>query len=267
VNKMQKIDFAMPTREIIGNFFVEPKIQRTYDESRLLDAIKEIEKSRYLPSERQTKSKVINYAVGQWFSQRIRENYQELSPEIFELEREVKITPDKFIDYRGKEIEVDDEKTFVLQIPMFAQAELGIETRWKKEFTINNGNRDNYKITLSSKMPHIPSEVRQARKEALTLTYKTYADALNNSLLSEIIFENPEYVPNPANSKLIVLWKPKPSEIHARAERIDNDPALVLNYGRPYLVSTWREPNEEPFMNLISACKLPNLEMFLDKTR
>lgn len=256
---MQEIDFAMPTPEIVRNFFIQPKIQRTYNKSKLLNAIKEIEKSRYLPSERETKNKVIRYAVGQWFSQRMREKYQELSPEIFELEREVEITPNKITDYRGKEIEVDNEKTFVLQIQMFAEAELGKETRWKKEFRIN----DDYRVTLSSKMPHIPSEVRQARKEALTLAYRTYAEALNNTLLSEIIFENPEYAPNPANSKLVVLWKPKSSEIYAEAERIDNDPVLVLRYGKPYLVATWTEPNEEPFMDLISACKMPNLEMFM----
>jgi len=191
----------------------------------------------------------------------MREKYQELSSEIFELEREVEITPNKFTDHRGREIE-GDEKTFNLQIPMFAEAELGKQTRWKKEFTIN----DNYTVTLFSKMPHIPSEVRQARKEALTLAYKTYADALNNALLSEIIFENPEYAPNPTDSKLVVLWKPKPSEIYAEAERIDNDPALVLRYGKPYLVATWKEPEEEPFMDIISACKMPNLEMFMKKT-
>jgi len=258
--KMQDINSAMPTSEIVRNLSIQPKIQRTYDESKLLNAIREIEKIRYLPSERGTKNNVIKYAVGQWFSQRMREKYQELSPEIFELEREVEITPNKITDYRGRKIEIDDdEKTFALQIPMFVKAELGKETGWERELRIN----DDYKVTLFSKMPHIPSEVRQARKDALKFAYNTYADALNNDLLSEIIFENPEYAPNPANSKLLVLWKPKPSEIHAKAERIDNDPVLVLRYGKPYLVTTWKEPNEEPFMDIISACKLPNLETFL----
>jgi len=249
VKKMQDIDFAIPTSEIVRNFFIEPKIQRTHDESKLLNAIKQIEGSRYLPSERETKKKVIKYAVGQWFSQKMREKYQELSPEIFELEREVEITPEEY-----------NNKTFVLRIPMFAEAELGKETGWKRKFRISD-----YNVTLFSKMPYIPLEVRQARKEAQTLAYKTYANALDNNLLNEIIFENPEYAPNPADSKLLVLWKPKPSEIHAKAQRIDNDPVLVLRYGKPYLVSTWKEPNEEPFMDIISACKIPNLETFLER--
>ncbi|MFW9853177.1 MAG: hypothetical protein ACFFDS_09550, partial [Candidatus Thorarchaeota archaeon] len=123
----------------------------------------------------------------------------------------------------------------------------------------------NYKIRLSSRIPNIPSEVRKARKEAVTLVYNTYSNALNTKILSDVILENPDYAPNPANSKLLVLWKPKPSEIHIVAQRIDRDPALVLKYEKPYLVSTWTEPDEEPFMHLISACRISNLEKFIEK--
>jgi len=259
---MQKVSFDTPTSEIIENFCIKPEKQRIYDESLLINAIKEIEETRFLPSERETKSKLIKYAVGEWFSQRIRDKYQELSPEIFELKRTVELKPENITNFIGNKI--DYKNPITLEIPMFAKAELGKETEWKKEFTFGEKYNE-YRVFLSSKMPHIPSTVRQARKEALTLVYDTYSDALKTNLLSDIIFENPEYAPNPSDSKLMVLWKPKPSEIHVKAERVDRDPAMVLKYDKLYLVSVWKEPDEEPFMNIINACKISYLDKFIEK--
>lgn len=260
-------DFTSPVLEIVGNFLVEPEIHKKYEEAKLLDAIEKIEKSRFLPSERDKKAGVLKYAVGEWFSQRIRDKYQELSPEIFRLKRSVDVKPQWITKtgYKGGE-EKNEFGNIHLQIPVFASAHLGKESFWEGTFDLKRGDYE-YKVKLSSKMPIVPPEVRQARKEALNLAYRTYADALDNSLLSEIIFENPEYAPDPSSSELLVLWKPKPSEIHAKIEKIDRDPALVLRYGKPYLVATWDEPNEEPFMNIINACKLPGLDNFIEKSK
>jgi hypothetical protein len=261
---MQRVDFDMPVTEIVENFYIEPKMQRVYDESLLIEAIKKIESSRYMPSERKAKSSLVEHIVDEWFSQRFREKYQELSPEIFDLKRKVEIKTDEISDYRGNK--VDGARTFNLEIPMFAEAELGKETEWKKEFSIGERSSD-YKVSLSSKVPHIPSSIRQARKEVLTFVYSTYSNALKTDLLNDVILENPEYAPNPANSRLVVIWKPKSSEIHATAKRVDRDPALILRYNKPYLISTWTEPREEPFMGIISACRMPgkiqNLEKYM----
>jgi len=44
---------------------------------------------------------------------------------------------------------------------------------------------------------------------------------------------------------------------------IDNDPALVLKYGKPYLVSTWTDSNEESIVDIVNACRITHLEKFL----
>lgn len=257
---MKDVNFSMPIPEILENLSREPKIKKIYDESKLLDAIEMVEKRRYMPSEKQKKEYYIKYFVGEWISQKIREEYQELHPDIFEITRNVTIKPEKIYradGYREEKKEENDE-TFDVEIPILAVA--GIEKEyWSKKVEVD----DRIRIYLSSEKPRIPFNIMQKRKEALKLVYRTYAEALENEVIGEIIFENPEYAPKPSDSKLLVLWKPKPSEIDARAEIIDNDPALVLKYGKPYLVSTWKDSNEESIVDIVNACRITHLERFI----
>jgi hypothetical protein len=259
---MKEVNFSMPTPEILENLSREPKIKKIYDESKLLDAIEKVERRRYMPSEKNKKEHYIKYFVGEWISQKIREEYQELHPDIFEITRNVSIKPEKIYrvedSYRRKEEVEENNETFNVEIPMFAVVDIEEKNGWSKKVEIDDETR----VYLSAEKPHIPLDIAQKRKDALKLVYRTYASALENELIGEIIFENPSYAPKPSDSRLLVLWKPKPSEIDAKVEVIDNDPALVLKYGNPYLVSTWLDSNEESIVDIVNACRITHLERF-----
>jgi len=153
----------------------------------------------------------------------------------------------------------------IIEIPNFFEAELDKEDGWRGSFEASSeyGNRE-YKLSLFSRIPIVPPDIKKTGKEALSLVYNTYADSLTTDILSDVMFENPDYAPKPDDAKLLVLWKPKPSEIHITAEVIDKDPALILKYSNPYLVTTWTEPEEEPFMSFIDFFKKRNLDLFAD---
>jgi hypothetical protein len=253
---MQKTETEKTVPELIKQFSVKPV---TYDTSSLIDSMKGLRSYTPLPSELREKNSYVERFAKEWFSQRMRK-YDELSPEIFEIKRGIEISSKYFKDSDGHSC--GNEKAS-LEIPMLLQAELDKDEGWKKECS-HHSTYDRYKLSLFSRIPKVPFDVRKAGKEALAFAYKTYGEALTTEILGDTIMEHPEYVPHPENAKLIVLWKPKPSEIHIEAKRIENDPALILNWSKPYLVSTWKEPDEEPFMHLISACMIPiGLDGFL----
>ena len=250
-----------PTSELIKEFSTDPLKHVEYTEASMIKSLRALRSYTPLPSERKSKNRTIENIVRQWFSQRMRRKYDELSPEIFELESKIEISKKYFKDKDGHTGYSDEKHT--LKIPMLLQAELDREKGWATELEYHGNSYSNvYKLTLFSRIPRAPFDVRKAGRESLVFAYRTYADALDTEVLGDVISEHPDYAPHPDNSKLLVLWKPKPSEIHIEVERIDNDPALILKWDKPYLISTWREPNEEPFMNFISACRIPNLDSF-----
>ena len=142
---------------------------------------------------------------------------------------------------------------------------MGIETGWRKKYSHSESYSEDYELELFSSIPFVPYDVRKAGKDALSFAYRTYADALVTEELGNVITSHPEYAPDMSKSKLLVLWKPKPSEIHVKAQKIEKDPALVLTCNKPYLVKTWSIPDEEPFMNIINACKVSDMKRYLKK--
>jgi hypothetical protein len=261
---MQKVDFSRPVSEIVHSYAVDSRAKAPHDEKSMIDAIKSIQESRLLPSEVEKRNTAFRYAANEWFSQRMRNKYQELLPELFDVEREVSCKPEKVLDRHGEPTSYSGE--FRLKIPVLLSAEMGKDQGWKKEVSVGNGYSSNeYNVTLFSRMPFVPADVREAGKQAVAFAYKTFAEALTTEEIGDIITSNPEYMPNPSSSKLMVMWKPKPSEIHVQATVVERDPALVLKCEKPYLVKTWSVPEEEPFMSIINACKKPNLSNFMPK--
>jgi len=250
---MEQITLETPVSNILEELSAQSKI---YSEPFLIESLEKLRDYNPLPYEEKRIDELTRFFVDRWFSQRMRKRYAELSPEIFELRRKMEIdtTNLKAITRRGDYVEM--EGSFTCEIPVLVEAELEDEFGWKGEFTYEDWRNNTYEFYLSSRMPKVPSEVRKAGKEAVAYSYETYADAIRTDVLSNIIEDNPEYAPHPENSKLIVLWKPRPSDIHIEAKLVDKDPVLLLRYGKPYLVSAWREPNEEPIMHILSACKL-----------
>jgi len=256
--KSQQTALEKPISELLKDLSIK---SRTYTESSLVESLRGLRSYTPLPSERKEKNSHIERIAREWFSQRMRKKYDELSPEIFKLKREIEISKKHFKDRDNRTGYSSEEQN--IKIPLLLQAELDREEGWKGEYEYHSSGT--YKLTLFSRIPRVPFDIRKAGREAVVFAYKTYADALNTEVLGDVISTHPDYAPHPKNAKLVVLWKPKPSDIHVKTTRLDNDPALVLKWDNPYLVSMWKEPNEEPFMHLISACKMPNLEMFLEK--
>jgi len=251
--KQQMVALEKTTPELLREFSLKPRI---YTESSLIEVLRGLRTYIPLPSEEKEINAHTKSLVRKWFSYRMRKKYDELSPEIFELQREIEIDKKYF-----KDVDSDGEK-IKLKIPMLIQAKLLDKgDGWKEKFTYRS-RYDNYTLDLSSRIPRVPLDVRKAGKEAIGFTYIIYGEALATEVLSDVINENSDYAPYPKHAELLVLWKPKPSEIHIKARHLDNDPALVLKWDRPYLVTTWKEPNEEPFMDVISACRIID---FLEK--
>ena len=245
--ELQKL-FRLPVKDIVSNYAVNKK-QKEFPDAAYSNALREVTNYMPLPYENLTGEKIKEKIVKEWFAQKIRKRYDELSPEIFDL----KFTLRK----------IDGRDYADIEIPLFARANMLKDKEWRLRKRVSyRYDYDDYTMTVTSKMPNIPLDVRKAGREALAHAYKAYGEAINTETLGDIVLADTNYVPKPENAELVVLWKPRPEDLDVKIEVVDKDPALVLNYDRPYLVKTWDEPNEEPFMNLIAAAKLPNLDDF-----
>jgi len=254
----QQISIEKPTKELFKEYSVSSKF--VYEESSLIESLRGLRSYSPLPSEAKEKNACIERIVREWFSQRMRKKYDELSPEIFELQRDLEISKKHFKD-RDDHTDYSGEKQNI-KIPLLLQAELDKDEGWKGNYEYYSSGT--YKLTLFSRIPRIPFDVRKSGRETLALIYRTFSDALATEVLGDVITEHPDYAPHPHDAKLVVLWKPKPSDIHIEAKLIEKDPALVLKWDKPYLISTWKEPDEEPFMDLVNSCRLSNLDMFME---
>lgn len=255
-----------PTKEVLEGIQVRTQ---TFEESSIIEALRRLKNYIPLPSERESRENTLKKLVRKWFSQRIEKEYDRLSSDLFQellqLKQKAMVNSTYFVDSDGRKYRYSESNKMVeIEIPMIARAEYGKDDGWRHEI-IKEFGYERYKLSLFSKMPKIPLEVKDTARNAISLVYKTYADALSTEVLNEIIMENPSYAPSPTNAKLLVLWKPNLSEIQIKTTLIDRDPALILHYDNPYLVATWREPDEEPFMNLLYGCISPTLDSFTEK--
>jgi len=258
---------TFPSKEIIEAL----KIQRIdlYDPESILDSLEQLQRYIPLKSEVARKQNEVRKLVDDWFTYKVECAYQQLSPEIFKMERTVEIDPTKHEivnpsdDYYPKE-----GTTTQVKIPFFLQASIH-DARWQFAFDYNSQyNSRRYTYHISANIPKIPKGIRDEGKRALATPYEVYAEAMETRTLSDILLEDISLAPSPVNSQLLVLWKPRAEDLKVKVERIDRDPILLLKWNRPYLVSTWTEPAEEPFTDDLSVFKLAkrNSEMTnLDK--
>ena len=100
----------------------------------------------------------------------------------------------------------------------------------------------------------MPPEIRGQAQAARAYAYQVYTEALSTHPLSEIIYHTPDIFSRPDEARLLTLWQPKPSDlkIDVKVRQIDKDPILVLDWGKPYLVTTWEEPDELPFDDILA---------------
>jgi len=246
---MKKLTMETPMPEIIKGFSINRK---KIEENLLIESIRKLNGYVPLPSESEKKEKSMRYLVREWFSQKMEENYKEVSSGVLAMESEIEIDLNKFDNYTDSEskIRTPVPSEVKIKIPLLARAELGYHKGWEHNYRHMGeaGSKYNeYKIKISSPMPKVPQKMREAGKEALARVYEIYGEALRTETLGDIILANEEYAPNPKYAKLLVVWKPRADDLHIEVEKIDKDPALILDWHRTYLVGLWEEPNEDPF--------------------
>jgi len=238
------------TGEYVGEHVVNCAVQ--LHEDKILKAMREIWEYDARDCEAEPKRSSLYKLVDNWLDFRMRQNYKRISSKIFDLEREV------VIDLRKYSRDAPDEKV-TIKIPVFCVSEnchWSHEHKFTRPDTTSSYNRTiEYKITLSSERRPMPDEIRKAYSQAQAHVHRLYAEALTTYPINEIIFGHPNMLKKPSEAKLVTLWQPKASDlrIDIKTKKIDRDPVLVLQYnGWNYLVTTWNEPKELPFDEIVN---------------
>ena len=246
---------TFPTREIVDALKIDKA--RLYEPESILDSLEQLQRYIPLKSEIVRKQDEIRKLVDGWFTYKVGTAYEQLSPEIFKMERTIEVDPAKHeVVNPGENYRAREGTLVSIKIPLFLQASIHDE-RWRYEFQHDdNYNSRRYQYRISADVPRVPKAIRDIGKRALATPYDVYSEAIETRVLSDLLLENPSLAPSPADSKLLILWKPRAEDLKIKAERIDKDPILVLKWNRPYLVSLWTEPNEEPFAADLPAFRL-----------
>jgi len=246
----------MATGEIVKEFSISDKVP--YKKQEIIYALEDALKYFPMKGEIPQRDAAIKDLVTRYFILSMRENYQEISEEILSLERSINLDLSKItISKQGPNI--------TDTIPVFARAILDKDTKWALQREHNDRGFTTYKYELSSRVPQIPEEMRAKGREALAYCHKVYADALQTDVLGNVLLANARNHANPAQAELMVLWKPRPNDIDVRVTevRVDKDPILALkNPVGMYLVATWEEANEEPYMHFLKNHLTAGLNRF-----
>jgi hypothetical protein len=210
-----------------------------------------------------------NKLVREWFALKMRENYQELSQNIFTLQRGIDIDLSKYNIYNKNHNSGEKYVTGIhrITIPLFC---VSANRVWRDRRTIKHDNHE-YEITLSSERYAMPPEVKKAHKEAQLYAYRVFFDALKTEPVGYVLQDSmlrgveSEYWshPGPDKAQQVTMWQPRVSDLKIDVKEIpkvvDRDPLLVLQWGgRSYLVTAWDEPDELPFDDILADALKPN---------
>lgn len=221
-------------------------------EGKILDALKKIYSYAPLGTELENKSNAVLKLVDEWFRFKMSKHYPELSPKIFEIQRDVLIDLTKHSVYSssGYRSEKLNEKGLKrIKIPLFCNANLGEEI-W--EYRCNDAL---HRIDFKSNVPFIPDEAIQAVAVAKRHCYEIYTKALKTQPLDEILTMDPTAFPDPSQAEMKVAWYARPHELKVNITQ-NKDPAIVLNWRRPYLVHQWDE-NTLPIEDILTDALKP----------
>ena len=240
-----------PTAELLNQFMVNQTVELYED--RILQALSEVWAYEPRDNERCKANDAVKKLVDGWFDLKLGEKYQQISPELFELQRQITIDLSR---YATKYNHSQMRGNLTFQIPAFCVSE---NKRWSHTHKVMERNpqdhRDyEYEIEISSERRPMPPEIRGQAIAARAHAYQVYTEALSTHPLSEIIYHTPDIFSRPDTARLLTLWQPKPSDlkIDVKVRQIDKDPILVLDWGKPYLVTTWEEPDELPFDDILA---------------
>jgi len=240
-----------PTAELLNQFMVNQTVELYED--RILQALSEVWAYEPRDNERCKANDAVKKLVDGWFELKLGEKYQPISPKIFELQREITIDLSRYTTkYNHSQL----HKNLTFQIPAFCVSE---NKHWShthkfEERGIMPYSGHECEIKISSERRPMPPEIRGQAQAARAYAYQVYTEALSTHPLSEIIYHTPDIFSRPDTARLLTLWQPKPSDlkIDVKVRQIDKDPILVLDWGKPYLVTTWEEPDELPFDDILA---------------
>ncbi|MBI2040533.1 MAG: hypothetical protein HYT16_00340 [DPANN group archaeon] len=234
------------TRDIVESF-----VEKTPKVHSIATIIRGIEKVlSYAPYKTKVDQNELDIAlknlIGKYFLLDMCKSYQLVDSKIFGVTKALEVKRD-----------YSNEK-YGLELPIFARAIVGETDEWTFKREINYkayGDRfEQFAVEVRSDIPFLPDDVRAEGRQAKAYAHQAYARALQQQTLGDVLLSRPDLHPDASQAKLEVLWKPRPQDLKISVTKIrpDPDPILLLVWNNnPYLVHTWNESGEEPFLDML----------------
>lgn len=185
--------------------------------------------------------------IGKYFLLEMCESYQLVNYKIFDTTRAIEVKRNEY-----------DRDKHIVTMPIFARAVVGEQDSWTLEREVSYktyGDRfEQFKVEIKSDIPFLPDDVRTEGRQAKAYVHQAYAKALQQQTLGDVLLSRPDLHPDASRATLEVLWKPRPQDLKISVTQIrpDPDPILLLIWNdNPYLVHTWNESGEEPFLDML----------------
>ncbi len=200
--------------------------------------------------EKDSMYRAIDYLALESLCEEFGLRYDELDPELFNLERSITVKTDAGCKHP-------------INIPLLAHADL-VERAWECEaekircdqYNHNYGGRE-HSIKIRSSVPPMTKAARDATIEAKAEFYRIYSDRLKQIGLRDWIVKRLDTSKLISPFELEVYWIPKSDDLQMdikTIERIiDRDPFIVATiYGaRCFLVADWEVKAEEPYKHYL----------------
>lgn len=198
----------------------------------------------FMPSETKGRAETINYLAQEYILNEFGAKYDELSPQLFELKRVIKL----------------NENSSSIKIPLFAHASLSGDGYWKIDERVEESGfgrevRTQH-VTIESKMPPISREAKEKARQANADYLQACSNALREPVIGDWLLKDPNFL-YIGKDFLHVYWIPTPDELKITVKTVEKDPLLVANVcGTYFLVAKWNLKGEMPFEHYLAEYKV-----------
>jgi hypothetical protein len=219
VNRKQSKSLEKKLKESLGR--ISKELPTSFQQQEVLKAMNEITR-RYL---------------AEYFHSRLSEHYPVISPEMFELERKLRVKP-SYGNY------------FDVGIPLFVKAGLSA-SEWMIRTAREINDKRTYNTEIRGIVPPLTQEARARVREAKSRYHKICSECLNESEIGPYL--DRELEEGNKGLELGIYWIPDVSEIKVEVRTIERDPIIVGElYGKHYLIAQWDVLGEEPYEHYIN---------------
>ena len=197
-------------------------------------ALEAITREIPLPSQEGDLASTRDELVAEYLCSEIEAYFDRLSPELFEIEREMPMHVDK--GYGQKDVKVT--------IPLFASARLDQE-KWVCSAVNDSDGKYKYDVEITSFVPPITRDAKERLKAFRSVYMGAVSNALKEPLIGDFVMRDLE---GNADLDLSVYWIPHPSDLKLTVDVVDKDPFIAARvYGRNFLVANWDVEGELPY--------------------